>query len=387
MTYPVLRALGLALGLASGLAAAWPAAGDAAVDGAVDTAADAASHGASDGSSDAASDGPSDGPPRLVKLVSVGQGDVMLQRNFFGRVAARETVDIAFQVPGQVVALPVIEGMDVAAGEVIAQLDLEVFDLDLQSARLRLNQAERTIARLRQLAGTTVSQVTIDDAETELALARVAVKNAEYALDHATLTAPFDALVSTRYISNFTTVSAGTQIARLHDMSELRIQVSVPEVLYQSSSSFDLARVSLAAKFPGSDETFPVEPREFEAETSEVGQSFVWTMGMTPPPGRTILPGSSVTIVASLKSGGDAFVIPPTAVRLGTGGGPSVMVFEGGPEDETGRLRQVPVEIRPDDDGRVLVTAGLEAGAEIVALGVGGLKDGQAVRRFAGFTR
>lgn len=328
-----------------------------------------------------------DDAPRLVKLVPVGLGDHTLKRSFFGKVAARETVDIAFQVPGQVVSLPVIEGMDVAAGQVIAQLDLEVFDLDLQSARLRLDQAERTLARLRQLAGTSVSQVTIDDAETELALARVAVKNAEYALDHATLTAPFDALVSTRYISNFTTVSPGTQIARLHDMSELRIEVAVPEVLYQASSSFDLARVALEAKFPGSDETFPVTPREFEAETSDVGQSFVWTMGMTPPPGRTILPGSSVTIIASVTSADSAFVVPPSAVRLGASGGPSVMVFEGGPEDETGTLRQVPVEIRPDDNGRVLVTAGLEAGAEIVALGVAALEDGQTVRRFAGFTR
>ena len=328
-----------------------------------------------------------DDAPRLVKLVSVGQGDLTLRRNFFGRVAARETVDIAFQVPGQVVSLPVIEGMNLAEGDVIAELDLEIFELDLQSARLRLNQAERTMERLRLLAGTTVSQVAIDDAETELALARVAVKNAEYALGHATLRAPFDALVSTRYIPNFTTVSAGTRIARLHDMSELRIKVAVPEVLYQASNIFDLTRVKLEAKFPGSNETFPVEPREFEAETTEDGQSFIWTMGMTPPPGRTILPGSSVTIVATLNSEGRGFIIPPTAVRLGPGGGPSVMVFDGGPEDETGTLRLVPVDIQPDDDGRVVVTSGLEAGVEIVALGVARLQDGQSVRRFAGFTQ
>lgn len=329
----------------------------------------------------------SEDAPRLVKLVSVGQNHTTLKRNFFGRVAARETVDLAFQVPGQVISLPVIEGMDVKRGDVIAQLDLEIFDLDLQTARLRRDQAERTMARLRRLAGSTASQVSIDDAETELALARVAVKNAEYALDHATLTAPFDALVSTRYISNFTTVSPGTRIARLHDMSELRIEVAVPEVLYQASTSFDLSRVELEAKFPGGDETFPVELREFEAETSDVGQSFIWTMGMTPPEGRTILPGSSVTVVASLGSNGDTFVIPSTAVRLGTGGGPSVFLFDAGPEDETGTLRAVPVEIRPDDNGRVLVTSGLEAGAEIVALGVSRLHDGETVRRFAGFAQ
>jgi multidrug efflux pump subunit AcrA (membrane-fusion protein) len=170
-------------------------------------------------------------------------------------------------------------------------------------------------------------------------------------------------------------------------MSELRIKVAVPEVLYQASNIFDLTRVKLEAKFPGSDETFPVEPREFEAETSEVGQSFIWTMGMTPPPGRAILPGSSVTVVATLNGEGHGFIVPPTAVRLGPGGGPSVMVFEGGPADETGTLRLVPVDIRPDDDGRVVVTSGLEAGVEIVALGVSRLKDGQSVRRFAGFTQ
>ena len=51
-----------------------------------------------------------DDEPRLVKLVPVGQGDITLRRNFFGRVAARETVDIAFQVPGQVALHAFIQG-------------------------------------------------------------------------------------------------------------------------------------------------------------------------------------------------------------------------------------------------------------------------------------
>lgn len=76
------------------------------------------------------------------------------------------------------------------------------------------------------MPGSTVNKVAIDDA-TPTWVADIAVKNAEYALKHARLTAPFDALVATRILAKFTTIAAGAPVVRLHDMSEVRITVEV----------------------------------------------------------------------------------------------------------------------------------------------------------------
>lgn len=318
-----------------------------------------------------------------VKIVTAQLGGTEVTRRFFGHVVARQTVDLAFQVGGQLVQFPVIEGEVVKQGKMVAQLDLESFELSLTQAQLQKEQAERTLTRLNQLSGSTASQVRIDDAGTQVALAEVTVKNAEFALKHATLSTPFDALVAARNVANFTTIGAGTPVVRLHDMSEVRIEVDIPEVLFLRAEA--APNVQLQAQFPSSDELFPLELREFNAETSKVGQSFRVTMAMTPPKGLRILPGASAIVIATIKEEHqNSILLPKTAVFVDENGTPSVMVFS--PKGAAnGTLSKHAVKVAPAPKEGILVIDGLEADSEIVAAGGAALKHGQSVRRFAGF--
>lgn len=318
-----------------------------------------------------------------VKLMQVRETAPGFSRQFFGRVAARQTVDLAFQVGGQITDMPVTEGFVIQKGGLIAHLDQEPFELRLNRARLQKDQADRTVARLSRLRGTTASQVAVDDAETAAQLAAIEVRDAEYDLEHATLTAPFDALVSSRAVEAFTTVSAGTPIVRIHDMSELRIEVDVPEILFQRTGQQQ--DIEITAKFPTSDEIFPLEIREFDAETSSVGQTFRIQFGLTPPEGLQILPGSSVTVNAKVNDNRTGLVVPPTAVVADANGGLGVMVFSPAGADE-GTVRRVAVQIEPTQTGDVRVLEGLSDGDEVVVAGGSALTDGQTVRRFTGLS-
>lgn len=320
--------------------------------------------------------------PKPVKLMQVRETAPGFTRQFFGRVAARQTVDLAFQVAGQIVEMPINEGFVIPKDGLIARLDQEPFELRLDRARLQKEQADRTVARLSRLRGTTASQVAVDDAETEAQLAAIALRDAEYELEHATLTAPFDALVSSRSVEAFTTVSAGTPIVRIHDMSELRIVVDVPEILFQRSGQND--DIFITAKFPVSDEVFPLEIREFDAETSSVGQTFRIQFGLTPPKGLQIFPGSSVTVNVQVQDNRTGIIVPATAVVADANGALNVMVFSPVGADE-GTVRRVPVTIEPTQTGDVRVLTGLSDGDEVVVAGGAVLTDGQTVRRFAGF--
>ncbi|MCR9108818.1 efflux RND transporter periplasmic adaptor subunit [Marivita sp. XM-24bin2] len=320
---------------------------------------------------------------RLAKIIEVQSSDSAVTRQFFGHVVAKETVDLAFQVGGQIVELPVIEGARIDEGTMVAQLDLEPFELALDQARVQRNQAERTLDRLQKLQGSTVSQVSVDDAETSLRLAEIAVRNAERELNNATLLAPFDALVASRNVANYATISAGTPIVRLHDMSDLRIEIDVPEVLFQRAGTDP--NLELWAQFPTDDARYPVTPREFNAETSQVGQTYQITLGMTPPEDRTVLPGSSVTVYATLNSETQDIVIPASAVSTANDGSTSVMVFTPTGADE-GTVARRPVTVEPTIRGNVRVTEGLKPGQEIVASGASQLADGDRVKRFTGFS-
>lgn len=320
---------------------------------------------------------------RLAKIIEVQSAEGAVTRQFFGHVVAKETVDLAFQVGGQIVELPLIEGARIEKGTMVAQLDLEPFELALDRARVQKDQAERTLERLQRLQGSTVSQVSVDDAETSLQLAEIAVRNAERELNNATLLAPFDALVAARNVANFSTISAGTSVARLHDMSELRIEIEVPEVLFQRAGTDP--DIALLAQFPTDQTRYPVTPREFNAETSQVGQTYQITLGMAPPDGQTILPGSSVTVYATLNGGAEAIVIPASAVSTSSDGSPNVLVFTPTGADE-GTVARRSVTVEPTNRGEVRVTEGLEPGEEIVASGASQLDDGDRVMRFTGFS-
>ncbi len=320
---------------------------------------------------------------RPVKLITVAPTEAALERRFFGQIVARQTVDLAFQVSGQIESFPIIEGNDIAKGDLIAQLDLVPFELAHNQAQVQLDQARRDVERLDTLGrNNTVSQVTIDDAHTALRLSEISLKTTDTALEHATLMAPFDGIVATRNVANFTTVAAGTPVARLHDMSELRVDIDVPEVLFTRAR--DGEDVEIYATLPGSDVQFPLELREFNAETSSVGQTYTLTLGMTPPEEPQLLPGASVTVVASQKLPDQQILLPSQAVQIGPDGSTYVYVFTPTGADE-GTLTKTKVALNADDRGFLALIGGVDPDAEIVAAGLSSLSDGQTVRRFAGF--
>lgn len=327
-----------------------------------------------------------DAPAPYVKLITAEMTQGQEERQFFGQVAARQSVDLAFLVGGQVVDFPVFEGQSIAKGEVVAVLDQEPFQLAYDQANLQKDQSDRALKRLQQLRGNAASQVSIEDASTAAQLAGIAARNAERSLEQSTLHAPFDALVATRYVENFTTVAAGTPVVRLHDMSEIRIEIDVPEVLFQVADKTDGEGVRLEAKFVASPDRYPLIVREFNAETSDVGQTFRMTLGMEPPEGIKVLPGSSVTVYAAREADHHQIAVPAASVLSDNDGQAQVMVFAPSSEDANfGTVRRVAVEITPAADGTMRVIRGLSGGEEIVASGAARLAEGQDVRRFTGF--
>jgi RND family efflux transporter MFP subunit len=318
---------------------------------------------------------------RPAKIMVVGSDTGGITRQFFGQVVARQTVDLAFQVSGQIVEFAAIEGQEIAQGALIAKLDLEPFELHQQQVQLQVDQADRLLTRLNNLTNV-ASEASQQDAETQLALARVQLRNAEYALERATLLAPFDALLASRIVANFTTVSAGSPVVRLHDMSDLRIEIEVPEVLFQRID--EDAVVKLLARFPTGDETYPLAIREFNAEASSIGQTFRLTLGMERPKGFVALPGSSVTVLATVDEGAARLAVPATALRIGNDGSTSVMRFIPSTND-IGTLEKVRIEVIATRDGKFNIVSGLEAGAEIVRIGAQMVEDGETVRRFSGY--
>jgi RND family efflux transporter MFP subunit len=319
----------------------------------------------------------------LAKIHTVTAGDASVTKQFFGRVVAKETVDLAFQVGGQIVELPIVEGDFIAKGTLVAGLDLELFQLSMDQAVLQKDQAERNLRRLTQLQGNVVAQTSVDDAETAFNLSEIAVRRAERALADARLVAPSDSLVASRSVANFSSVDPGQTIARLHNMSEVRIEIDAPEILFQQAG-WD-PDIEVWAEFPFARERFPLEVREFNAETGEIGQTLTITFGMPPPDGLPIIPGLSVRVFVQFNSGTAYPEIPASAIMTKNDGATTVMLYSPSGANE-GTVSEVAVGIQPTNFGKVQVMSGLVAGQEIVSGGAAKLTPGDRVRRFTGFS-
>ncbi len=86
---------------------------------------------------------------RPVKTTIVVAGEEAHVRTFPGRVEASKRVELAFQVPGLLIKLPVKEGQNVTQGEVIAQLRQDEFQARLNALQGQLDQGRAALAALR----------------------------------------------------------------------------------------------------------------------------------------------------------------------------------------------------------------------------------------------
>lgn len=87
---------------------------------------------------------------RPVKLMVVTAGDDLNERTFPGAVEAARRVELAFQVSGRLVELPVKAGQRVAKGDVIGQLRKVEFQSALEALKGELDQARAGLASLQQ---------------------------------------------------------------------------------------------------------------------------------------------------------------------------------------------------------------------------------------------
>ncbi len=322
---------------------------------------------------------------RTVKLLDLADQTRSSERSFYGRVVARDTVDLSFEVGGRLVKFPVREGALLDRSTLVAQLDLEPFKRAVRRARLNLAQAGRALERSETLAAdNAVSRADSEDAGTVRELAAVELEQAQENLADATLKAPYDALVASRLTANFTNVRAGTPVVRLHDMSQTHVQIDVPEQLVQRYP--DPTAISFFASAGKRFTDVPVKLVEYQTQTASIGQSYRAELLLPAREAPRLLPGASVTVTARLDTDQQGRRVPASAVIADPAGRFQILVFDPSEDDEdVGVVRRRAVEVE-SPSGDMLVITDLPEDVIVVATGAHLLEDGEEVRRYRGIT-
>ncbi len=314
---------------------------------------------------------------RPAKLFRVSSTDATVSHDFVGRVEAAQAVDVSFEVAGELVELPILEAQDLKAGALVASLDPTDFELAVREAevqvRLAAQDLERKAALLSQQG---IPRSVVDDARANHDLWVVRRDQARERLADARIVAPFDARVAARYVDNRSRVQSGEPVARLLDLTQLKIVANVPAGLLATVTPDRV--VAMTARFDFlPDERFPLTYRESRGEASSVAHTYEVSFTLQPSDAANLLPGMSARVRVDLRAEGHGSIrIPASALLSAPQGDFFVWVYD----PVTSLVKRRGVTVGSPFPNGIGIRQGLSDGDIVVMAGASQLQDGMQVR-------
>lgn len=308
-----------------------------------------------------------------------------------GTSVARQRSALSSKVEGLVARVAVDEGRELAAGDLVLELNRDLAELEHQAkaaleaeALARLRDAERVRDELLRLEkGSHASKAEIDSAVARVEIVRAELEGAraqralaQEMLARHRLTAPFAGMVVERNVEVGEWVKTADPAVVLMALDTIRVEAPLPQRYYDQVRTG--ARVQLRFDaLPG--QAFQGEVVAKVAAGDARSRNFPLLIDL-PNPDHRLAPGMSARLMLELEGGEEsALTVPRDAVVLHSDGRREVWRVEADAEGaET--VQPVRIETGRAMDERLAVAAGdLAAGDRIVLLGNENLKPGQTV--------
>lgn len=283
-----------------------------------------------------------------------------------GTLLPNESVDLTAEIARKVVTVAVEDGQEVAAGQVLFELDTR--DILAQMARLRAQSryAKASFGRYDSLSESgAVSQDARDSSKLRVEEAQAGLRELEVVLEKSRVVAPFSGTFGLRPISVGAWVAPGTPLGRLVDIATLKLDFRLPE-----RHAADVAvGTEVIFRVDGRPEDFRAIVTAIDPAIERASRSVV-VRARVPEP-RGLLPGTFATVTVPL-SRRDTLFVPAIAVIPSPTGS---RVFL----EKDGVAKQVAVEVGVREPARVEIVRGLEPGARVIVTNLLRVRDGASV--------
>lgn len=337
---------------------------------------------------------PAASPAIPVGISAVASRDIPIEQSGLGIVTPLTKVDVKARVSGQVQALMFAEGQEVKAGDVIARIDPQPYEVAVDQAQAaydkdmaQLNAARIDDARAKRLtatgSGTTQAS---DTAAAQVAIYqatlggdRAAIDKAKLDLSYTSVTAPIDGRVGFHQVDQGAIVQSSdtTGIVTITQTHPIAVQFSLTQdqlpalIAGQAQGALPVAIDSRDGSKHFADGQLQVVDSQVDSTTGMVKLKAVFANDDL-----ALWPGELVTAKIRLTTNRNATVVPSAAIQNGQSG---PYVFVVGP-DKT--VSTVSVKVGPVAGGLTTV-AGLKIGDAIVTSGQSRLTDGTLISEAA----
>ncbi len=325
-------------------------------------------------------------PVRAVKVVTVGAQGLQAESTYAGEVRARVESRLGFRVGGKLTQRAVDAGQRVAAGQLLAALDPQDYQLSAQAAQAQLvaAQTQRDVAladykryeSLRAqgfISGAELErrEASLKAAEATLVQARSQSQAQANQVGYARLQATVSGVVTALEAEVGQVLAAGQPVVRLAHDGPRDAVFNVPE----QGVSFFKVGMPMQARLTGSEQALHGRVREVGASADPVTRTF--TIKLALDASERLPLGATVTVLAPAQAQavlGQAIQLPTAALRQ-EGEGTAVWVLN----ESSMTVQLQKVTLGPVQAQEVVIASGLQSGQKVVVAGVHVLSPGQKV--------
>jgi RND family efflux transporter MFP subunit len=314
------------------------------------------------------------------------QSQYTVSRKFIGQVRSKQNTKLGFEQAGKIIAILVDEGNIVEQGAIIAQQDTELLKIEREQLFAQINQTKADI----NLVKTNLSRVialnkkayssaqSLDELETKQQILqssakriRAQLKANQIKINKSTLFAPFDAVISERFVSVGEVVSAGSPVLRLLAVNNSEIKIGVPAPL--------LAQVKVGQTF-----SITVAQQQYSVELVTKGLD-------VDPVSRTVQLRFKLTDQSTLINGQlaylnlpqvykkEGFWVPISALTDGVRGLWNIYILEPEQNSNLFKLNSRNIEVLSLTKQQAYISGNIDSGQRYLAAGLHRLVPGQLV--------
>src|ERR1700737_4378594 len=323
-------------------------------------------------------------PGRPVLVATVHYEPESPARSFVGTIRPRIETDMGFRVAGKIAKRLVEVGQTVDVGQPLATLDEVDLKLQAEQAEAEFHAATGVLAQaaaaetrakeLRAKGWATDAQLDQakaagDEARARLNRAERSVELTRNSLSYATLVADTRGVVTATLIDAGQVVASGQTAIRVARFGEKEAVVAIPETLVGRAKD-GIASVTLWSE---PDKRYAAKLREVAPSADAATRTYLAKFSL-PDAGDTVSLGMTATLTLADPATTRVARLPLSAL-FNEGGDPSFYVV-----GDNGDVVLKPVKVKSYESNDVVVSAGVDDGARVVALGVQKLDPAQKVR-------
>ncbi|HLX17056.1 MAG TPA: efflux RND transporter periplasmic adaptor subunit [Bradyrhizobium sp.] len=323
-------------------------------------------------------------PQRPVLIATVHYEQESPERSFVGTIKPRIETDMGFRVPGKVARRLVEVGQTVDVGQPLATLDEVDLKLQAEQAEAEFSAATGVLAQagaaeqrakdLRAKGWATDAQLdqakaAADEARARLNRAERSVELTRNSLSYATLLADSRGVVTATLVDPGQVVASGQTAIRVARFAEKEAVVAIPETLVGRAKD-GAASVTLWSE---PNRKYAAKLREIAPSADPATRTYLAKFSLLDA-GEEVSLGMTATLTLADPQTERVARLPLSSL-YSQGGDPSLYVV-----DDKGELALKPVAVKSYESNCVVITGGVDEGAEIVVLGVQKLDPSQKVR-------